>query len=73
MPEGKIEIDRERCKGCELCLAFCPKGLLAGDGPINAGGYRSVRFSPGRGQEACDACARCARMCPDAAIEVLCA
>lgn len=25
---GAVEIDRERCKGCDLCVAACPKDVL---------------------------------------------
>jgi len=25
---GKIEIDYDFCKGCGICVAFCPKGAI---------------------------------------------
>jgi Fe-S-cluster-containing hydrogenase component 2 len=28
MAIGRIVIDEERCKGCALCTAACPKGLI---------------------------------------------
>ena len=61
-----ISIDRDRCKGCELCIAFCPEGVLAlSERDFNAAGYRpAVVVRP----EACTGCAHCARMCPEAAI-----
>ncbi|MEE3468982.1 MAG: 4Fe-4S binding protein, partial [Eubacterium sp.] len=27
----KVVFNREKCKGCELCINFCPKGILALD------------------------------------------
>ena len=75
---GEIKIDRERCKGCELCVHFCPKDCIAIDESYNSRGYRPAIFTrwagtscPGRtvGEE-CTGCAICARICPDIAIEV---
>ena len=28
MAKGKLTIDSEKCKGCELCVNFCPKKTL---------------------------------------------
>ncbi len=63
----KYEIDRERCKGCGLCVAVCPKNVLAISNDVNAKGYFPVcRERP----EACVLCATCCRMCPDVAISI---
>ena len=35
----KVVFNREKCKGCELCINFCPKGILALDPEVNAKGY----------------------------------
>ncbi|WP_324669583.1 4Fe-4S binding protein [Geochorda subterranea] len=63
-----VSIDRDRCKGCELCISFCPTGVLAlSDRDFNASGYRpAVVVRP----DACTGCAHCARMCPEAAISI---
>ncbi|MGE5529937.1 MAG: indolepyruvate ferredoxin oxidoreductase subunit alpha [Patescibacteria group bacterium] len=63
----KLIIDEERCKGCELCLQFCPRGLLALADHFNAQGYKPAAITD---QEKCTSCALCARMCPETAIEV---
>ncbi len=36
---AKIEIDRERCKGCGLCTIACPKALIKIGEEINRQGY----------------------------------
>jgi 2-oxoglutarate ferredoxin oxidoreductase subunit delta len=64
---GEIKIDRERCKGCELCVHFCPKACIAIDESYNSRGYRPGSFVR---PEDCTGCAICARVCPDIAIEV---
>lgn len=65
--KGYIEIEEELCKGCLLCLAFCPKEAIAVSEKINAGGYTVVSFN---GNGACTGCAVCALVCPEVAIEV---
>lgn len=74
---GEIKIDRERCKGCELCVHFCPKDCIVMDESYNSRGYRpAIPISwagtsrPGPTDGKCTGCAICARICPDIAIEV---
>jgi len=68
MPRGTVKIDEERCKGCGLCVAFCPKHALALDeGCINSSGYHPAALLL---DEDCTGCAVCALMCPDVAITV---
>lgn len=64
---GSIRIDGERCKGCALCVEFCPKGCISLSEDLNLKGYFVAAFADGAG---CNACRNCALMCPDAAIEV---
>ncbi len=67
MRKGHITIDRERCKGCLLCVRACPFGVISQDTMMNDGGvYPSVASKP----EACTACSSCYRVCPDVAITV---
>ena len=56
------------CKGCELCVHFCPKRILFLDAAqVNAKGYNPVACSD---MTACIACAICAKICPDSVITV---
>ncbi len=63
---GKIFIDSERCKGCGLCVAVCPKQIMAISKKSNKNGY----FPAETDNSKCNGCAACALMCPDAVIEV---
>jgi 2-oxoglutarate ferredoxin oxidoreductase subunit delta len=60
-------IDVDRCKGCGLCVAVCPKKVLEISKQVNAKGYfPAFRARP----EDCIYCATCCRMCPDVAITI---
>ena len=63
---GKIIIDIERCKGCGLCVAVCPKNGIAISKKSNKSGY----FPAQSLNTACTGCAVCAIVCPDVAIKV---
>lgn len=65
--KGSIHIERERCKGCALCVDFCPKGCIRLSEELNLKGYFIAAFDDGGD---CNACRNCALMCPDAAIAV---
>lgn len=69
---GRIEINKEKCKGCQLCTQFCPKKLIIMEKTFNKRGYRPAVFIE-EGLEKdlqCTGCAMCATICPDVAIEV---
>jgi 2-oxoglutarate ferredoxin oxidoreductase subunit delta len=64
---GLVIIDEERCKGCAVCLAACPFGVLASAEEVNDKGYNyTVKVNP----DACTGCANCAVVCPDSCITV---
>ncbi|MCX5702809.1 MAG: 4Fe-4S dicluster domain-containing protein [Candidatus Omnitrophica bacterium] len=80
---AKIVINREKCKGCLLCISFCPKGLIGLDKDLNRRGIKPVKFSrqanlnkggtPPKAEKEtsdCIGCSMCAIICPDCCIEV---
>ncbi len=71
---GYIEIDEERCKGCELCGEACPRDLIHFSVRINRLGYHPAEFhqeekEKGKGK-GCTGCAVCGMVCPETAIAV---
>lgn len=57
-----VEITPAWCKGCDICVRFCPERCLALDA-----GLKAVMSRPG----ACTGCRLCEMLCPDFAIEVI--
>jgi 2-oxoglutarate ferredoxin oxidoreductase subunit delta len=60
-PRGKIVIFGTWCKGCGICVAFCPTKVLS----LDADGHPVVSAP-----EKCTACHFCDTHCPDLAIVV---
>lgn len=66
MPQ-KVEVDRNRCKGCGLCVEFCPKHALQLSEELNAIGHHPAELHD---PEKCTACTICATMCPEGGMSV---
>lgn len=63
-----LAIAVDRCKGCGLCVAVCPPGVLALESVlVNRLGYHPVRLVD---PERCTSCALCYRVCPDSVFTV---
>ena len=58
----KLTINREWCKGCGICVAFCPKGVLVLDKKGKA-----CWAHP----EKCKNCGLCELRCQDIAMELV--
>jgi len=68
MAKGRIVIDVDRCKSCELCITACPPSVIAMADDFNSKGYRPVvLIDP---EHDCTGCALCAVVCPDGCITV---
>ena len=61
-PRGEVFIFPNRCKGCRICVEFCPTGVLA----FVPTQEHPVVAHP----EKCTACHWCDTHCPDLAIMV---
>ncbi|MDP2892678.1 MAG: 4Fe-4S binding protein [Bacillota bacterium] len=65
---GRVTVNEEYCKGCGLCVYFCPKNILQlSKTRLNAKGYPPAEVID---MEQCTGCVFCARMCPDSALTV---
>jgi len=60
-------VDKDRCKGCQLCVAVCPKNVLELSDEVNTMGYFPVYQAR---PEDCIHCTTCCIMCPDVAIAI---
>jgi len=70
VPRGQVFIIPERCKGCEICVRFCPKDVLQVSEQTNAKGYHYPDIAPGKAGE-CVNCQFCTLVCPEFAIYTL--
>ncbi|MFH1263089.1 MAG: 4Fe-4S binding protein [Pseudomonadota bacterium] len=63
----RIVVNEERCKGCELCVAACPKKIIEMSKAINRQGYFFAQIT---NRDLCTGCKLCAIACPDVGIQV---
>jgi len=62
-----LKIDKRLCKGCRLCIDFCPKGVLGMSVKLNESG---TPWADALHPDNCTGCKACALVCPDACIEI---
>jgi 2-oxoglutarate ferredoxin oxidoreductase subunit delta len=63
----KLYVEEKYCKGCGICIEFCPAKVLKTSKKMNARGY----FQPeSKDMEKCKKCGLCSLLCPDFAIVV---
>ena len=65
--ECTVEIDGAFCKGCGLCVAFCPHDVLELAATPN---YRGVCVARVGAPAGCRGCRSCALVCPEGAIQI---
>ena len=64
----RVAVHEDFCKGCELCVVYCPKNCFAmTTDRLNAKG---IPFAECVRPEECIGCQACATICPDAVIEL---
>jgi len=61
---GLVWIRKDHCKGCELCIEFCPKRVLARSTDFNVKGYHYPVVTNAE----CINCRLCVTVCPEYAI-----
>lgn len=64
---NRVQVDRERCKACGLCIDACNRKLLALGPELNDRGYHPVHIHD---EELCSACTLCGVVCPEAGVQV---
>ena len=57
----RVEIAKDQCKGCELCVIECPKDVLVMSDEINQLGYPIAKYTG----DGCTGCAICFYACPE--------
>jgi Pyruvate/2-oxoacid:ferredoxin oxidoreductase delta subunit len=64
IPEGDrglVVINANLCKGCSLCVLYCPPAVISMAGGLNPHGYHPATYA-GAG---CTGCAICFYVCPE--------
>jgi 2-oxoglutarate ferredoxin oxidoreductase subunit delta len=67
IPCGQVYLIPERCKGCNICVEFCPKEVLQISNQTNTKGYHLPEIAEGM-EEVCVHCDFCTVVCPEFAI-----
>jgi 2-oxoglutarate ferredoxin oxidoreductase subunit delta len=70
IPHGQVYLIPDRCKGCEVCVHFCPRDVLSISDQRNAKGYR-IPMVVNRQENECINCEFCTLVCPEFAIFTL--
>ena len=63
-----IVIDDRFCKGCGICIRFCPKHSLEISKEVNSRGYYMPYVVDA---SVCSDCRQCQMLCPDFAIFIV--
>ena len=63
----QIQVIKERCKGCDWCVEFCPRQVIHQSSEFNSKGYHLVYADYNND---CLDCGLCELICPEFAIRV---
>lgn len=65
---SEVYINDALCKGCDICVEFCPKDVFEPSSQVGSRGY----FVPAVARPGdCSACMLCEHLCPELAITVV--
>ncbi|MEW6716462.1 MAG: 4Fe-4S binding protein [Chloroflexota bacterium] len=70
IPQGQVYLIPQRCKGCKLCIHFCPQNVLQESAMTNDKGYHYPEIAEGK-EGLCVHCEFCTMVCPEFAIFTL--
>lgn len=62
-----VDIKKDKCKECGLCIYYCPSKYLVYSSDLNK---RGVKFAKIKKENNCIGCGFCYLICPDSCIEV---
>ncbi len=62
-----ISVNEDFCKGCYICIAYCPKKVFSVSNKLNK---RGIYPSKPEKENECTYCMLCELICPDQAIVV---
>jgi len=62
-----VKINKSRCKGCGLCIFYCPCGHLEFSSNLN---IKGVKFAKIKENTLCSGCAFCELICPDNCVKL---
>lgn len=65
--KGAVVVNKERCKGCSLCVVACPSDVLELAKEVNSKGYNYAYM---KNPDECIGCANCGYVCPDGCITI---
>ena len=63
----EVIIQKDKCKGCQLCIEYCPTRYLELSSSLNK---RGVTFAKVAKNSNCIGCGFCFIICPETCIEV---
>ena len=63
----KVKIEKNKCKGCELCIFYCSLKSLELSCTLNKKGVKFASFKKGAN---CNGCGFCFLICPDNCIQI---
>ena len=67
IPQGQVFLIPERCKGCGICIQFCPLQILHESSSTNNKGYHLPDIKS-ENEGKCVSCQFCSLVCPEFAI-----